>query len=110
MLLLSGGWPFSVASFIRGNDGIPLSSELADGERSFRALTSTANLLGYTVYPVDVPSSQTLAADAEAAGPARFVRYETKLTLRGKANHVVVAVYDPLSGKIATAESDLVAP
>ncbi|HKI04984.1 MAG TPA: VWA domain-containing protein [Thermoanaerobaculia bacterium] len=71
MLLLSGGWPFSIASFIRGGEAVPLSQDLADGDRSFRELTSTANLLGYTVYPVDVPGSQTLAADAEASEPAR---------------------------------------
>ncbi|HEY9423052.1 MAG TPA: hypothetical protein VIW92_16690, partial [Thermoanaerobaculia bacterium] len=40
--------------------------------------------------------------------PGKMVKYETKLLLRrGKADHLVVAVYDPLSGKIATAEAKL---
>ncbi len=42
--------------------------------------------------------------------PGHFVRYDTKLTLRGKANHLVAAIYDPLSGKIATAETDVKRP
>ncbi len=42
--------------------------------------------------------------------PGGFVRYDTKITLRGDANHLVVALYDPLSGKIATAESDISRP
>jgi VWFA-related protein len=69
MLLLSGGWPFSVQSYT-GNTGIP-TKELPDGEQLFLPLASTANLLGYTLYPVDVPGIQTGAADAEATSPAR---------------------------------------
>ena len=42
--------------------------------------------------------------------PGRLVRYDTKLKLRGKANHLVAAIYDPLSGKIATAETDVKLP
>ena len=38
------------------------------------------------------------------------MRYETKVKLRGKADHLVVALYDPLSGKIATAETDVKLP
>ncbi len=62
MLLLSGGWPFSVQSAIRG---VP-SRETPGGEEIFNRLTGTANRLGYTIYPVDVPGMQTTAADAEA--------------------------------------------
>ncbi len=69
MLLLSGGWPFSAQSFTSGNGGLP-TRELADGEKVFGPLAATANLLGYTLYPIDVPGVQTGAADAEAAGPA----------------------------------------
>lgn len=64
MLLLSGGWPFSVVGFIRGPETVAPSRQTADGEEIFRPLTSTANLLGYTVYPVDVPGIQVVAADA----------------------------------------------
>ncbi len=66
MLLLSGGWPFSVVSFIRGPENVVPSRQTASGEEIFRPLTSTANLLGYTVYPVDVPGIQVTGADAAA--------------------------------------------
>ena len=67
MLLLSGGWPYSVSSYTSGG-GTP-TRELPEGEQLFRHLASTANLLGYTLYPIDVPGIQTGAADAEATGP-----------------------------------------
>jgi len=68
MLLLSGGWPYSVSSYTSGG-GTP-TRELPEGEQLFRRLASTANLLGYTLYPVDVPGVQTGAADVEATAPA----------------------------------------
>jgi len=39
--------------------------------------------------------------------PDGFVRYDTKIKIHGQAHHLVVATYDPMSGKIATAEADL---
>jgi VWFA-related protein len=68
MLLLSGGWPFSATTFASVGRGLP-SKQLPEGDEVFRPLASTANLLGYTLYPVDVPGVQTAAADAEATGP-----------------------------------------
>ena len=64
MLLLSGGWPFFPAAFL-GPDVAPtvLSWELADGQALFRPLTDTANLIGYTLYPVDVPGFTDLLAN-----------------------------------------------
>lgn len=71
-LLLSGGWPFSVESYILGAEPVTPSREIEDGEDIFRPLTSTANLLGYTLYPVDVPGTQPVAAaDVEAAAPSQ---------------------------------------
>ncbi|HSN86885.1 MAG TPA: VWA domain-containing protein, partial [Thermoanaerobaculia bacterium] len=51
MLLLSGGWPYSITSFIRGDGTIPTSRQIPDGEQLLRPLANTANLLGYTIYP-----------------------------------------------------------
>ena len=64
MLLLSGGWPFFPATFL-GPDVSPtvLSWELDDGQALFRPLTDTANLIGYTLYPVDVPGFNDLLAN-----------------------------------------------
>lgn len=68
LLLLSGGWPFSLQSFIRGDQDTSMSRELPDGEKLYRPLTTTANLLGYTIYPVDVPGVQSEAAGASSFG------------------------------------------
>lgn len=68
MLLLSGGWPFSAQSFVSGGGTLP-TKELPEGEEVFRSLASTANLLGYTLYPVDVPGVQSGAADVNAPPP-----------------------------------------
>jgi VWFA-related protein len=68
MLLLSGGWPFSPQSYVSGGGAMP-TRQVLEGDQILRPLTSTANLLGYTIYPVDVPGVQTVAADAEAEAP-----------------------------------------
>lgn len=64
LLLLGGGWPFSVQSYIRNGQSVVLSHELPSGEKLFGPLARTANLLGYTIYPVDVPGVTSVAADA----------------------------------------------
>jgi VWFA-related protein len=68
MLLLSGGWPFSIQSYAGRGGGQP-TKELPEGEEVFRPLANTANLLGYTLYPVDVPGIQSGASDITAAAP-----------------------------------------
>jgi VWFA-related protein len=68
MMLMAGGWPFSIQSYIRGEGKTPLSREFPEGEQILRPLTSTANLLGYTVYPVDMQGVASNAADVEARG------------------------------------------
>ena len=63
MLLLTGGWPFSPAEFaVNSYSGAIDSAFAASLERGipgyhelFSPLSDTANLLGYTLYPVDVP-------------------------------------------------------
>jgi len=67
LLLLSGGWPFSIQGFLIPDGGLlSTSRQLPDGEQLLRPLTSTANLLGYTIYPVDVPGVETEAVNAES--------------------------------------------
>ncbi len=63
MLLLSGGWPFSVQSYVARDDGKIPTKELPEGEKVYGPLANTANLLGYTLYPVDVPGIQSGATD-----------------------------------------------
>lgn len=85
LLLLSGGWPFSITSYIRGDGAIPTSREVPDGEQLLRPLSNTANLLGYTIYPVDVPGVGTAVATSEAEAPAAlnsFTEQEIEGSLR----------------------------
>lgn len=73
MLLLSGGWPFSPAEYTLNDfqaDGLEAMSGsddrfLGGRNRLFTPLTNTANLLSYTLYPVDVPGlRRTFSIDA----------------------------------------------
>jgi VWFA-related protein len=70
MILLSGGWPFSPVDFVLNDPNRPvLERDLPRGEDMLRPLVDTANRLGYTLYPVDVPGLETEAADASLASP-----------------------------------------
>jgi hypothetical protein len=70
MLLLSGGWPYSPADFAINNPNRPVvTRDVPNGEELLRPLTDTANRLGYTVYPVDVPGVEANGPDASLAGP-----------------------------------------
>ncbi|HEV8580874.1 MAG TPA: VWA domain-containing protein [Thermoanaerobaculia bacterium] len=70
MLLLAGGWPFSPADYVVNNPNRPiLDRDVPRGEDIFRPLVDTANRLGYTIYPVDVPGVEAAVADAALAGP-----------------------------------------
>jgi VWFA-related protein len=65
MLLLSGGWPFSPADYAINDISRPITqSGLPSGEKLLQPLVETANRLGYTLYPVDVPGIETATADA----------------------------------------------
>jgi VWFA-related protein len=68
MLLLSGGWPFSIQSYVEGDTGLP-HKQVPEGEEIFGPLARAANLLGYTLYPVDLPGLQ-IGGLADINGPA----------------------------------------
>jgi VWFA-related protein len=56
MLLASGGWPFLPAEFVVSDVRRPIfDTRVPGGGELFRPLTETANRLGYTLYPIDVP-------------------------------------------------------
>ncbi len=77
LLLLAGSWPFSIQSFLAGEGLVSSSRQIQDGEELLRPLTSTANLLGYTIYPVDVPGVESEAASADSfssSGRDRIMR------------------------------------
>ncbi|HEY4592463.1 MAG TPA: VWA domain-containing protein [Thermoanaerobaculia bacterium] len=71
MLLLSGGWPFSAMDYVIDNPNRPvIEHEVPRGEEVLAPLVDTANRLGYTLYPVDVPGIEGTAADASLAAPS----------------------------------------
>lgn len=62
MLLLAGGWPESPALYTIAGEGLAAvdlavgsDSRLMSRDEIYGPLVSTANLIGYTLYPVDVP-------------------------------------------------------
>jgi VWFA-related protein len=64
LLLLSGGWPFSLQAYVQP-ERTGFSRELPESLPALKALADTATLLGYTLYPVDVPGlTSTLASAA----------------------------------------------
>ncbi|MDX1630702.1 MAG: VWA domain-containing protein [Thermoanaerobaculia bacterium] len=86
MVLLSGGWPFRPADYVAGEFARgTLEVDVEGGEELLRPLTDTANLLGYTLYPVDVPGLVSTGPDASQAVPREidysFRERETHSTL-----------------------------
>lgn len=71
LILLSGGWPYSPADYVVNNPNRPiLNRDVPGGEELFEPLVDTANLLGYTIYPVDVPGVESTGPDASEGAPA----------------------------------------
>ncbi|MCH9647543.1 MAG: VWA domain-containing protein [Deltaproteobacteria bacterium] len=75
MLLISGGWPYSPRRFVYESDNLEnFDQSLRDsdwGRRVLGPITETANLLGYTVYPIDVPGITSTGSDISQARPTR---------------------------------------
>jgi hypothetical protein len=91
MLLLSGPWPFSPVEFVAGDrlrtvtePGIPADEEI------FGPLARTANLLGYTVYPVDVPGMQagTGISVASTSGLGRDLNFRRENEIHTTAQYL----------------------
>ncbi len=68
MLLLSGGWPQSAKDFLVGSQPFGAIDCPAEGAAIYRPIFETANRLGYTLYPIDVPSPDGAPVDAEDSG------------------------------------------
>ena len=71
MILLSGGWPFDPAQ-LGADSQVVLNTDVTRGEELYSPLIDTANLLGYTLYPVDVPGLRGNLIGADQAEPARM--------------------------------------
>jgi VWFA-related protein len=71
MLLLSGGWPFTLTDYVTNDPTRPIMTthQVPSGQKMFAPLVESANRLGYTLYPIDVPGVQTQAASAATNNP-----------------------------------------
>lgn len=67
LLLLSGGWPSEASRWVVPDpDRAEDRAHLMAGDRLLRPLMDTANLLGYSVYPVDMPGIDANTTDVAA--------------------------------------------
>jgi VWFA-related protein len=73
MLLTSGGWPFRPADFVTGDPiAAAFDGRFEQGPEIYGPLAETANLLGYTLYPIDAPGLE--GSRGVSAENASFVR------------------------------------
>jgi hypothetical protein len=69
MLVLSGGWPWRPVDSVVPDPDRLITESTIGAEPLFRPLADVANLLGYTLYPVDVPGLSQRIVDASYGGP-----------------------------------------
>jgi len=71
MLVLSGGWPLDVGGYVgRSYTRAINERNLPNGADLYGPLSETANLLGYTLYTVDMPGLQSgSGVSADTQGP-----------------------------------------
>ena len=68
LILLSGGWPSEAARWVVPDlDRRFERNGLLQGERMLDPLAETANLLGYSIYAVDMPGVDAITIDASTA-------------------------------------------
>lgn len=74
MLLTSGGWPFRPADYVSGDPfAAAFDFRFEQGEEIYGPLVETANLLGYTLYPIDAPGLEGNSRVDASRGAAPFV-------------------------------------
>ena len=70
MILLSGGWPYEPANYVMEDlSARVFEPQVRGGASLFQSLVNTANLVGYTIYSVDVPGIETNMADVTREAP-----------------------------------------
>ena len=74
LMLLSGGWPWDAADYVVDDVTRLIAERRRTAGEVFAPLIDAANLLGYTIYPIDVPGLQ-----ATGAGVARDAAFDSNL-------------------------------
>jgi VWFA-related protein len=74
-ILLSGGWPYDIPAFVTDQIVRPVAEPgFLTPSELYQPLVETANLLGYTLYPVDLPGLQSSGFLANERGLAADLR------------------------------------
>jgi hypothetical protein len=96
--------PVSLAIPVDALTFVPIDGKYkAELELRVSAVDTGGNRAPVPVIPV------ALSAD-EQPKTGTFVKYDTKIRMRKMPHHLMLALFDPLSGKILTAETDVVPP
>ncbi len=84
LLILSGGWPMNVDDWVGQSPSHSIQeSRIPSGAALFEPLAETANLLGYSIYGVDLPGlMRTGGSGASSGGTASFLEDELHSSLR----------------------------
>lgn len=77
LLLFSGGWSKDTITHLTGTSSGAFGNPISKAIHSLRRITSTANLLGYTIYPVDVPENRLGSTELEQHASLDFLATET---------------------------------
>jgi VWFA-related protein len=93
--------PFAVAIPVKAFTALPVDGKhVAELELRVAATDEDGNRSDIPVIPVRITTK-------EAPDPAKHVRYDARVRLRRVRQHLVVAAFDPVSGKMAVAEADV---
>jgi VWFA-related protein len=89
LVLLSGGWPMEVDDFVgRSTTRFIHEPNIPEGVELYGPLAITANLLGYTIYSVDMPGlQQSSGADASLRGPQPRGTGSAAFFMEGEIHH-----------------------
>jgi VWFA-related protein len=104
MLLLSGGWPYSPAEYalntftanVEDTLGAIADTTLFGRSPLFAPLTDTANRLGYTVYPVDLPGLDRESGNDAATGFGELDANAASLSAGGTGGDRELQVHNSL--------------
>jgi hypothetical protein len=93
--------PITLAIPVAGLTVVPLEGKhVAEMELRVAAVDENGDRSDVPVVPLRMTLDQPPPAEA-------YLRYDTKIRLRRIQQHLIVAIFDPLSGHILTAEADV---
>jgi VWFA-related protein len=104
LLLLAGDLPFSVGQYVAAftspsAERVITDSRLPTGEELYASLVETANLLGYTLYPIDAGGVTTAAASVEMSGPLEPFQLAALSDAENEVHFSLMHLADETGGK-----------